>query len=81
MPAIVPWCRSTPLTWARAGLLQDRGERLDGERVVERVGAEAGHAGDVLGVVDDVDRQALLGARLGDVETGPVVEVHARGHR
>ena len=31
-----------------------------------------GHVG---GVADDVDRQALLGAGLGDVEAGPVVEV------
>ena len=38
--------------------------------VVERVGPEPGDAGHVLRVAHDVDRQALLGARLGDVEAG-----------
>ena len=37
--------------------------------------------GDVLRVADDVDGQPLLGAGLGDVEPGLVVENHARGER
>ena len=53
---------------------------------LERVGPEARDALDLLRVADDVDRQALAGAGLGDVEARLDVEVgvvddHARGQR
>ena len=40
MPAIVDCERSTPLTWARPAACRMLAEHVDGERVVERVGAE-----------------------------------------
>ncbi|MDT4864058.1 hypothetical protein FQZ97_988030 [compost metagenome] len=68
-----------------AGVGEDAGEPLGGEVVGERVGAEAGDAGDVERVADQVERQGLLGAGLGDVETGgdavALVEDDAHGER
>ncbi len=66
--------RSTPLTWARPAPLEDLLQHLDGEVVGERVGTQACDAGHLLRVADDVDGQPLLGAGLGDVEPGVVVE-------
>ena len=60
---------------------EDLGEPVDREVVGERVRSEAGDPGDVLRVADDVRRQALAGAGLGDVEAGLVVEDDAEGER
>jgi hypothetical protein len=62
-------------------LLQDLAEPLEGEVVGQRVGAEGGDAGDLERVADQVDRQPLLGAGLGDVEAGLVVEDDAGRQR
>ena len=59
-----------------SGVVQYAAEDVDGELVGERVGTEPGDALDVLRVADDVDRQRLAGAGLGDVEPGAVVEHH-----
>ena len=48
---------------------------------VERLGSESRDARHLVGTSDQRDRQALLGARLGDVEAGPVIEHEARGER
>ena len=56
-----------------SGAGQDLLERLDGELVGQRVWAEAGDALDVVRRADDVQREGLLGAGLGDVEAGLVV--------
>ena len=81
MPAIVPWWRSTPLTWERPAAARIAAERLDGEVVAQRVGAERGDAGHVLGASYDVGGEALLGAGLGDVEPAAVVEHDAQRER
>ena len=49
---------------------EQRAERLAGELVGQRVGAERGDAGHVLRVADEVGREPLLGAGLGEVEAG-----------
>ena len=49
---------------------QQPGERLPGEGVVERVGAEAGDARHLAGVAHAVHGEPLAGARLGEVEAG-----------
>ena len=70
-----------PLDLRAPGRGQDSGEHVDGEVRRQRVGAEAGDARHVVRVADDVDRQALLGARLGEVEPGVVVEHQPRRQR
>ncbi len=60
---------------------QQRGERVPVEAVGQRIGAEAGDARHLLGVVDDVHGEALLGARLGEVEAAPALQDHAQGER
>ena len=81
MPAMVPWWRSTPLSCLRPSCSRIVAEPVDREVVGERVRAEAGDAGHVLRVADDVGRQALAGAGLGDVEAGLVVEDDAERER
>ena len=68
MPAMTDWSRSTPLSCCAAVLGEDRGEHLEGERVVERVGAEPRDPGDLRRVADDVHRQLLAVPGLGEVE-------------
>src|SRR6185312_14971900 len=56
-------------------------EPLRGERRVERVRTEPGDARHVGDRADQVHREPLLGALLGEVEPAAVVEVQPRGHR
>ena len=78
MPAISVWSVSAPLSCPLRGRHQ-RGERLAVD--VERVGAEPGDAGHLRRRPDDVDRQPLAGALLGEVEAVAVVEMHAQRER
>ena len=67
-------------------LLAGAGSRIAASSATPKPGAsgsgpEPGDARDVVRRVDDVDGQPLLGARLGEVEAGAVVEVHPGGQR
>ena len=73
-PAIIVWSVSTRLSWPPCWDEQ-LAEPLGGERRVERVRAQPGDAGHVGDRPDQVDRQPLLGALLGEVEPAVVVEV------
>src|SRR6185437_891217 len=57
------------------------GERVDVEGVRQRLGSEGGHARHVGDVLDEVDGEPFLGARLGEVEPGPVVKDKPEGQR
>ena len=74
MPGDVALQTQHALDLRAPGLLQDPAEHVDGEVLGERIGAESGDALDVGGVADDVQRQALAGPGLGDVEPGAVVQ-------
>ena len=74
MPAIVPWWRSTPLIWERPAWSRMPRSTSMVKSSVSGSGPERGDAGYVGGRPDDVHREALPGAGLGDVEAGLVVE-------
>jgi len=54
--------------------VQDRVEGLAGEFRRQRIGAEGSDHLDVMRIVGEPDRQPALGARLGEIESGVVVE-------
>ncbi|AGW40298.1 hypothetical protein O159_00140 [Leifsonia xyli subsp. cynodontis DSM 46306] len=60
---------------------EDGGENVPCECGVERIGSEPGDAGDLGGIADHGDRQALLGAGLCDVESAPVLQHQAGRQR
>ncbi len=62
-------------------VLEEGGEAGLVEVVRQRVRAQAGDARDLLGVLDHVDRQALLGARLGQVEALAGLQGDPQGQR
>ena len=81
MPAMLLWQPEHALDLGPPRPLQDLAEHVDREVLGQGIGAEAGDALDLGGVADDVQRQALAGPGLGDVEPGAVVEHDPRRER
>ena len=80
MPAITVWSVKAPLIWARCS--RSRSRELRGvDR--QRVRSEAGDAGHLGGIADEIDGEPLLGAGLGEVEAArrAAVELGARCRR